>query len=212
MIFLIIISWISEIFGTLFPNDSAGFIIAQAPTHPLLRLPDDVIVRKLREMSLTEILKFSLISKRCKDLVKSIQIKATFFHVFIGNSINVFIKTNSKYLHLNFYVEPDMYWGTGAYGRKKKLTAPESVVAVEYNYTDPGKIEYKWEKNDLTMQYWFKHLQDIFNCHKIDVIRFSDNSSQFDIDDLKQVLGNTTKVNIENTGCYTFNQMILQKF
>ncbi|EGT48989.1 hypothetical protein CAEBREN_23384 [Caenorhabditis brenneri] len=105
-----------------------------------------------------------------------------------------------------------MYWGMGAYGRKKKLTAPESVVAVEYSYTVPGKTEYKWEKNDLTMQYWFKHLQDIFNCHKSNYIHFSDNSSQFDIDDLKQLLGNTAEVYIENTGCYTFNQMILQKF
>ncbi|EGT48979.1 hypothetical protein CAEBREN_25671 [Caenorhabditis brenneri] len=41
-------------FGTLVPNDSAGSIIAQAPTHPLLSLPEDEIVRKLREMSLTE--------------------------------------------------------------------------------------------------------------------------------------------------------------
>ncbi|EGT48917.1 hypothetical protein CAEBREN_21487 [Caenorhabditis brenneri] len=105
-----------------------------------------------------------------------------------------------------------MYWEMGAHGRKKKLTAPESVVAIECRDTVAGKTEYKWEKNDLTMLYWLKHLQDIFNYPKIDFIRFVTNSFQFDIDDIKEIFGNTLKIIIGDTGCHVFNQMILERF
>ncbi|CAL2038367.1 unnamed protein product [Caenorhabditis brenneri] len=213
MIFLIIISWFSEIFGTLFPNDSAGSIIAQAPTHPLLSLPEDEIVRKLREMSLTEILKFSLISERCKNLVKSIQIEATSFRVGISSNINVYIEIGTTGMALAFYEESELYWGTGAYGRKKKLTAPQSISVYEYGRAIvAGNPFPTLEKNDLTMQYWLKNLQDIFNYPKIDYIRFVTNSFQFDIDDIKEVFGNTLKIIIGITGCHVFNRMILDKF
>ncbi|EGT48946.1 hypothetical protein CAEBREN_09123 [Caenorhabditis brenneri] len=59
---------------------------------------------------------------------------------------------------------------------------------------------------------WFKHLQDIFNYPKIDDIWFTTDSSQFDIDDIKEVFGTATEVMISNTGCYVFNQMILRNF
>ncbi|EGT48997.1 hypothetical protein CAEBREN_21632 [Caenorhabditis brenneri] len=62
------------------------------------------------------------------------------------------------------------------------------------------------------MHDWLKHLQDIFNYPKIDCIWFTTDSSQFDIDDIKEVFGTSTKVKIGNTECYTFNQMILQNF
>ncbi|EGT48970.1 hypothetical protein CAEBREN_20231 [Caenorhabditis brenneri] len=62
------------------------------------------------------------------------------------------------------------------------------------------------------MQEWLKQLQNVFNYHKINHIHFSEHSSQFDIDDIKEVFGNTNEVKIEDTGCYVFNQMILQKF
>ncbi|EGT48885.1 hypothetical protein CAEBREN_20374 [Caenorhabditis brenneri] len=103
-----------------------------------------------------------------------------------------------------------MYWGMGAYGRKKKLTAPKSVKVIESSFSDYTTST--WENDTLTMQYWLKHLQDIFNYPRIDFIYFSNHSSQFDIDDIKELFGNTTKVSIDDTGCNAFNQMILQKF
>ncbi|EGT48951.1 hypothetical protein CAEBREN_25885 [Caenorhabditis brenneri] len=103
-----------------------------------------------------------------------------------------------------------MYWGMGAYGRKKKLTAPELVVVdVNSRY---GNTSSNWTRNSLTMQCWLKHLQDIFNYREIDYIWFARNSSQFDIDDIKEVFGNTRRVVIGRSGCYAFNQMILQNF
>ncbi|EGT48878.1 hypothetical protein CAEBREN_19883 [Caenorhabditis brenneri] len=104
-----------------------------------------------------------------------------------------------------------MYWGMGAYGRKKKLTAPQSVTVTESNESDDATTS-TWENNTLTMQYWFKHLQDIFNYPKIDYIYFRENAPEFDIDDINEIFGNTTKVTIQDTGCYVFNQMILQKY
>ncbi|EGT48926.1 hypothetical protein CAEBREN_03634 [Caenorhabditis brenneri] len=103
-----------------------------------------------------------------------------------------------------------MYWGIGAHGRKKKLTTPQSVIITVFGVSR-NTISI-WKKKDSTMQYWLEHLQDIFNYPKIDSIKFNNNSSQFDIDDIKEVFGKETKVKIRNTGCHAFNQMILQNF
>ncbi|EGT48958.1 hypothetical protein CAEBREN_13650 [Caenorhabditis brenneri] len=102
-----------------------------------------------------------------------------------------------------------MYWGMGAYGRKKKLTAPRSVVVKPF---EKRRATFYVPKNALTMKEWLKHIQLIYNNQKIDYIEFSDDSHEFDIDDIKEVFGNITDVYIENTGCFTFNQMILEKF
>ncbi|CAL2038336.1 unnamed protein product [Caenorhabditis brenneri] len=185
--------------------------MARTPEHPLLSLPDDEIIGKLGGMNLNEILKFSLVSERSKELVKLLQIKGTFLHVSIERDITVSIETWLN-VDLRFYGDQDKYWGVGAYGRKKKLTAPQSVSIGVYGRTAPFRTRYTSETSDLTMQEWLKHLQDIFNYHKINHIHFCEHSSQFDIDDIKVVFEKTKEVKIEDTGCFVFNQMILQKF
>ncbi|EGT48968.1 hypothetical protein CAEBREN_16428 [Caenorhabditis brenneri] len=189
--------------------------MAQEPTHLPLGLPDSQIIQKIREtslVSLQEILKFSLISERCKGLVTTAGLKGDSINVSIGRriTITISIRENSSELQFHYYREPDMYWGVGAYGRKKKLTAPLSVIVNEYipNVSDTTRSNQM--KNTSTMQYWLNHLQDIFNYPKIDVIWFYENSFEFDIDDIKEVFGTATQVWISNTGCYAFNQMILQ--
>ncbi|CAL2038357.1 unnamed protein product [Caenorhabditis brenneri] len=186
--------------------------MAQVPEHPLLSLPDDQIIQKLRKMSMIEILKFSLLSERCRELVASIQIEGSSFHVSIWRNITIFIKARIEEIEISFYTEPDMYWGNGEHGQKKKLTVPQSVKVYEYNFIYPDYTETTWENNTLTMQYWLNHLQYIFNYPKIDRIWFSDDSFQFDIADIKEVFGKTIKVKIGSTGCFAFNQMIVQKF
>ncbi|EGT48928.1 hypothetical protein CAEBREN_07360 [Caenorhabditis brenneri] len=185
--------------------------MAQAPEHPLLSLPDNQIIRKIRKTSLKEILKFSLISKRCKDLVTTAGIEGLAFYVFIGNKITIMIKTCRNIIELGFYTEPDMYWGIGANGRKKRLTPPQSIT-VQRPLGPTETITFESMKKDGTMKDWLKHFQIVFNHVKIDKIQFSENSSEFDIDDIKAVFGIPTEMEIGNTGCFAFNQMILQKF
>ncbi|EGT48858.1 hypothetical protein CAEBREN_15612 [Caenorhabditis brenneri] len=106
-----------------------------------------------------------------------------------------------------------MYWGMGAYGRKKKLTAPHTVFVEVSNHLDDSEdISSELKKRNFTMQDWHDHLQQIFHFRTIDSIWFGENSSEFDIDDIKEVFRNATQVKIENTGCYDFNQLILQKY
>ncbi|CAL2038332.1 unnamed protein product [Caenorhabditis brenneri] len=184
-------------------------VMASIPTFPLLCLPDDVVLRTIRTMNLKQILKFSTVSKRCKNLLTSIKIKGTAIHVSIENDINIFIETGFRQISLSFYTERNKYWGVGAYGRKKRLTSPQSVVInKEYSTRQPPK----WKKGDFTMKTWLEHLQNVFNYHKIDSIEFSDRSSQFDIDDIKNLFGNIPIVYIENNGRFAFNEMILQHF
>ncbi|CAL2038330.1 unnamed protein product [Caenorhabditis brenneri] len=186
--------------------------MAAIQTFPLLGLPDDVVLRTLRVMDLKQIFMFSLISKRCKDLLSSIQIKGTSFSVLIGSSITIHIGTVSSRMSFSYYMEPDMYWGVGAYGRKKRLTPPQSVLIDEDIAEQLARHPSELKKCDLEMKAWLEHLQCVFNYHRIDNIWFGENSSEFDIDDLKEAFGNIAEVYIENTGCLAFNQMILRHF
>ncbi|EGT48887.1 hypothetical protein CAEBREN_19800 [Caenorhabditis brenneri] len=186
--------------------------MAATPTFPLLALPDDEILQTIRVMDLEQIIKFSLISERCKDLVKSIRIKGTSLTVSVKNQITISIATARCSLDLTFYLEPDMYWGMGAHGRKKKLTPPQSVVIDKDAAERQARQPSEWKKRDFTMNAWLKHLKDIFHYHKIHSLRFGENSFEFDIDDIKEVFGNKTEICIQNTGCLAFNQMILQHF
>ncbi|CAL2038327.1 unnamed protein product [Caenorhabditis brenneri] len=198
--------------------------MAETPTHPLFNLPDDEIIQKLREMNLKEVLKFSLISEKSKELVKSTKIKGTYLSIRIERDIQISIqtqtqnptpklRTSSRDVDLTFYREQDMYWGMGAYGRKKKLTDAQSVLIKVTHYDDRSEDTIsELEKRDFTIQDWLDHLQQIFDRRRIDFISFTNNSSQFDMDDIKKVFGTARSVEIENTGCYAFNQMILDFF
>ncbi|EGT48943.1 hypothetical protein CAEBREN_07803 [Caenorhabditis brenneri] len=115
-------------------------------------------------------------------------------------------------MNIDFYEESNLYWGIGAHGRKKKLTAPQTVNVYENGPKISDDTVATWENNTRTMQYWLKHLQDIFHYPKIDFIWFTADSSQFDIDDITEVFGSANQVWISDTGCYAFNQMILQNF
>ncbi|CAL2038355.1 unnamed protein product [Caenorhabditis brenneri] len=188
--------------------------MAQAPTHSLLSLPDDEIIQKIREMSLEEVLILSFVSERCKNLVKSTKIKGTSFHVTIGSSISVHIERSPKRMELKFFTEPDIKWEWGDYGRKKiKLATPQSVMTgvFETTVSRKRKLRFIWKKNELTMEEWLKHLQDVFSYHKIDCIWFFNNSYRFYIDDIKKVFGNATQLKVQNTGCHCFNQMIIEQ-
>ncbi|CAL2038328.1 unnamed protein product [Caenorhabditis brenneri] len=187
--------------------------MAEALTLPLLSLPDDEIIQKLREMDLKEVLKFSLISERSKELVKSAEIKGALLTVRVGSDIKIYMttETQASFANLICYREPDMYWAQGAYGRKKKLTAPQSVFFGELRYIGEDTTS-ELEKKDYTMKEWLEHLQEIFHYRKIDSIWFRENSSEFDLDDIKEAFGTTGRVDIGDTGCHAFNQMILELF
>ncbi|CAL2038362.1 unnamed protein product [Caenorhabditis brenneri] len=179
---------------------------------PLLALPADEIRRTIRVMDPEQILALSLLSDKCKGLVKSIQIKGTNDFVSIGNSITIYIGAVSRQISLSYYTEPDLYWGEGAYGRKKRLTPPKSVLIDKDTAGRQARQPSEWTKKDLTMKAWLEHLQYVFNYQKIDSIVFCNRSSDFDIDDIKEVFGDITKICINITGCLAFNQMILQHF
>ncbi|EGT48919.1 hypothetical protein CAEBREN_06542 [Caenorhabditis brenneri] len=187
--------------------------MAQTPTQPLLNSSDDEVIQKLRKLSLQEVLKISLISERSKELMESLQIKGTHLFVRVHNQITISIETGSSDLDFTFYLEPDVYWGIGAYGRKKKLRTPRTVLVEETNHTDHSEdTSFELKNSDFTMQDWLDHLQQIFNYRNIDLLSFSNQSSAFDIDDVKKVFKKATEVDIGDTGSYVFNQLILQKY
>ncbi|EGT49007.1 hypothetical protein CAEBREN_00479 [Caenorhabditis brenneri] len=187
--------------------------MAAAPTHPLLSLPDDEIIRKLRKMSIDKILNFSMISERCKDLVKSIQIKGTSISVFIDSEITFSITTDLNELVLHYYTQSEnTYWRMGAYGRKKKLLTPRTIMVRLFDNDEKLISGPTLTCSELALKDWLKHLQDIFNYNGIDSIQFSGGSTDFDIDDIREVFGNKSKLDLLPLRSDAYGQLILEKF
>ncbi|CAL2038333.1 unnamed protein product [Caenorhabditis brenneri] len=185
--------------------------MAQAPAHPFLSLPDDEIIQKIREMSLEEVLKFSLISKRCKDLVKSIQIEGTSISVSIENDITIFMKTDSLMnLQLRYYTRPEEFINN--YSRKKKLATPRTIEVNVFDNDGDRISGPTLTYGELTMKAWLKHLQDIFNYDEVDSIEFSERSIDFDIDDIREVFGNKSRFEMLFLDTDAYRQLTLVKF
>ncbi|CAL2038359.1 unnamed protein product [Caenorhabditis brenneri] len=182
------------------------------PTFPLLGLPDDEVLRTLRVMDLEQILNFSLISKRCKELVTSIKIKVTSINIIIVDEIDILIETVSSQLRLSYYTEQDMYWGMGAYGWKKKLLTPRNVEVNVFDNGLPSTLGFTLTNSELALTDWLKHLLDIFNYNGIDSMRFFEGSSNFDIDDIREVFGNKSKFYMQFLPSDAYKQLILEKF
>ncbi|CAL2038334.1 unnamed protein product [Caenorhabditis brenneri] len=164
-------------------------------------------------MSIEKILNYSMVSEECKDLVKSIQIKGTSISVTIGSDITVLIKTDSIKLRLHYYTQPeDMYWEWGAYGRKKKLLTPRTIEVNVFDNVGHRISGPTLTYSELTMKDWLQHLKNIFNYDEVDYIEFFERSTNFDIDDIREVFGNKSKIEMLFLDTDAYRQLILEKF
>ncbi|CAL2038369.1 unnamed protein product [Caenorhabditis brenneri] len=182
-------------------------IMAAASTFSLLGLPDNQILRTVRVMDLGHILKFSLISKKCKNLVTTSKIKGNELYVSIRSYITFVVRTGSLQMEITFHMEQNV---NPRIITKKRLAVPYSVGVSFYRRS--GFEGFQLEGMDFTIKEWLEHLQTIFYYRKIDTIAFFAGSPQFEIDDIKEVFGSKTRVAIEDSGCHLYNQSILQKF
>ncbi|EGT48961.1 hypothetical protein CAEBREN_19840 [Caenorhabditis brenneri] len=164
----------------------------------LLQLPQEDILGTIRLMDIYQKISFSLISKRCKGLIQSLQIKAKFSSVSINNDIRMFVTLPEFTLHI-YFANSTMRND----GQKKILRAP---LYVSFDFSHHLKrIGFKY--ND-----WLEHFQTIFHCPSIANIQFYYGSSEYDLDEIREVFGATKKLYARDTGCYANNLMIFQKF
>ncbi|CAL2037588.1 unnamed protein product [Caenorhabditis brenneri] len=176
---------------------------------PLLKLPDKASRRVLQVMNTEEILGFSLISKKCKELTISSKIRSSSISVTIGNEIELSFVTIRGCIMLKYYTEPRLDWIIGTNGQKKTLKPPESVVVTDW--VDLNELKWSNEK-DFGMEEWLDHIQTVFDNRQTGHICFQRNASRFDIDYVKETFGNTHYLSVGHSGSFDYNESILKKF
>ncbi|CAL2038384.1 unnamed protein product [Caenorhabditis brenneri] len=178
--------------------------MASLSTFPLLSLPEDAILETARTMDIDEIICLSLVSKRCKQHVMSLNMKATSFVVCIEGSVSFWIESPAA----SFYLDFDE--AVTKAGQKRKLK-PRSVTVRPLRGNDLINLgTWKWTK--FGYQDWLEHLWAVFHFQGIRKLLFINGSFGYDLDDIKKVFGKAKELYVEHTGCYDLNQVVFQKF
>ncbi|CAL2038322.1 unnamed protein product [Caenorhabditis brenneri] len=178
-----------------------------APTFSLTRLPVSCAKNVLRTMSPLQLIVYSLLSKKCKNQVNSINYptEPMTIHFTQGLVITIFIQQDV--LRIAFY-EPH---SPEEMRNKKRLGTPKNVtIAIGRNETFVEKCT--WSTNQIGVKEWVENLKFVFPNSDDICFNFMQRSFQFDLDCVMKTFPNIQKLSIMHTGRFKFNQLILQKF
>ncbi|EGT48860.1 hypothetical protein CAEBREN_16026 [Caenorhabditis brenneri] len=183
-----------------------------APRFPLMRLPVACSQLALRIMHPIQLVMFSTLSKKCKNVVESIKIRAKIVMISVGYYVELGVEfTESTILILEFNEQDeDAHWENGRNGLKKQLKLSKTVLIGLDNEDEP-RLEFRMSDNRMELGEWLEHLKQIFDYPKTN-IRFGEDSHDFDVDSLRETFQNIYQLAISHTGCYEFNSLVLQKF
>ncbi|CAL2052353.1 unnamed protein product [Caenorhabditis brenneri] len=186
-----------------------------APTFPLLQLPLACFQNVLRIMCPIQLVSFSLLSKKCKNFVKSLKLKAEPIAIRVDYSIKVFVVIRGAGRPIfvyNFNNFPKNMHSSNEQEVKKQLFVSKSV-SIFFGHL--GKIEerYKMIDNQMGVKKWLSHFQSIFHCSKCVRVYFLERSFKFHVDSLRDLFGNLCELQAtRHTGSYEFNKLVVQKF
>ncbi|EGT49005.1 hypothetical protein CAEBREN_25976 [Caenorhabditis brenneri] len=170
--------------------------MAQEPTHPLLSLPDDEIFEKIREMRFEEVIEFSLISEKTKNLVKSAKLQGTDFQVEISSEVEIHFDIKKRKWERNFL----------------KIDSTNRPSEVRISSSEKPRLQEKtiW-RDQCGLEDWKEHLCTIFNLRSTNYIRFGGSSDEYDPVVIKKCFGVPSRL-IITTESYNHTLAILQTF
>ncbi|CAL2052275.1 unnamed protein product [Caenorhabditis brenneri] len=155
------------------------------------------------------LLGLSLTSRRCKQIVINTKTRAVSLQVIIGNSVAFVINNSIMEMWLAFSITYDVP------SSPKSLRAPSSFRISTYDHEDPvEELMDPWRLSaDIDFKNWLDHIISVFHRpDTIDYVKFEQFLTPFDLKDIKEVFGNTNGLDVQHTGCYEYNQLILKEF
>ncbi|EFO94575.1 hypothetical protein CRE_06100 [Caenorhabditis remanei] len=171
------------------------------PTFPLFRLPENVIVQVLRStFDAEQLLIFSLVSSKTKNLVTSLGVRArkVYIEIYAGISLSVRFGPRSLWCWVfrnnsnNQYAELD-------------ITRP-----VCPNYISQGKIIQ--QSTPFYFSEWLDHIRTIFCYTKPPEVSFWPGSERFELESLKNMIKNVTCLTISDESTDIQSKRILNTF
>ncbi|CAL2037712.1 unnamed protein product [Caenorhabditis brenneri] len=155
-------------------------LFVMANSFSLLRLPNEERLQVLRCLDARSLLFLSLISRKTKDLVKSVQINRSRFHVVISQHIALDMPLYGFYLH--FYKEPQ--------NNMEMLVKPSKVWISHLDFSVRRFQNQDIElSNHFELREWYEHILYILNIRQATQIDFYEGCERFDLGAIKTVFG-----------------------
>ncbi|EFO90306.1 hypothetical protein CRE_23084 [Caenorhabditis remanei] len=148
-------------------------------TFPLLRLPENVIIEVIRNFAFIQLFEFSLVSTKSKDLVTSLGLKKSNVDIGVSNLLRVSVISGENYLRLTFYDEP----------KYQNELSPIDITLPVAAYVRYEGVRIQ-SSTPLNFSNWFNHIKTVFCFTKPRNIRFSPGCERFDLQLLKDTIGN----------------------
>ncbi|KAF1760303.1 hypothetical protein GCK72_008550 [Caenorhabditis remanei] len=150
------------------------------PTFPILKLPKNVIVHVLEGIDFTQLLIFSLVSSKTKQLVTSLGIEARDIDIGINRKISINVHSTKSYSSLNFYDDSN---------------DQNELSLVDINIPVAATFQYQYTRIQtsaplLSFNNWLNHIRTIFSYTKPLNVYFCQGCERFEVQSLKNALGN----------------------
>ncbi|KAF1760427.1 hypothetical protein GCK72_008676 [Caenorhabditis remanei] len=155
-------------------------------SFPLLNLPSEAILHVIKSMDFGEFISFSLLSKRAKKSVGSMNWKYICSIVYISSEIRLYIALDTTRMDWTFKLRK---------GRAGGLSLLPKKVELRLLTDPPGNVKRRM-KGGLNIKEWISHLKQIFHFSKFHFLKFDENTSRFDIKELRTLFCSYDKVDI----------------
>ncbi|EFO85439.1 hypothetical protein CRE_23668 [Caenorhabditis remanei] len=164
---------------------------------PLLRLPENALELVIECMDYVDIVGFSLVSHKTKEIVRSLYLDIGRLVLTVNDIIRIRSdpdRDGPSSMVWSFYPEED-----NAGPVPIPVYMPARVTGMRDLITHRNFVEY--QNPCLSIQEWVEHFQYLFSIEEIDYISFANETCKFDWTSLKDALG---KFNINTLFFHNF--------
>ncbi|EFO94569.1 hypothetical protein CRE_06111 [Caenorhabditis remanei] len=171
------------------------------PTFPLFRLPENVIIEVLRSTDHAEqLLIFSQVSTKAKNLVTSLGVRARKVYIEISDAIDLSVRFGPRSL-----------WGFRFRNDSNDQNAELDINRPMCpNYIFPYKIIQ--QSTPFYFSEWLDHIRTIFCYTKPPEVSFWPGSERFELESLKNMIKNVTCLTISDEIIDIQSKRILNTF
>ncbi|EGT48982.1 hypothetical protein CAEBREN_13251 [Caenorhabditis brenneri] len=177
---------------------------------PPTRLSTRSIHTIIQYVSPIKLLLLSRVSEQSRKMVKDSQINSGRVYLDIGESMNLSIIFAKHTLTLKFVEQPqNTIWNE--FGQKV-ISICTTVDIVLFSRIGELVSTFRINDNNCTISQWISHLKFIYNSDERINVTFELWSSQYDQQQLRNIVGLANQLKIRHSGDYEYNRWILNTF
>ncbi|EFO94601.1 hypothetical protein CRE_06134 [Caenorhabditis remanei] len=171
------------------------------PIFPLFRLPENVIVHVLQYMDPKQLLIISLVSTKSKNLVTSLGLRARNVYIYISREISLPVAIEGYIFALKFYDDSNIQNEL----LSVDITLPVDALLLFVNEAIKSSTPFNFSD-------WLDHIKSVFCYAKPPNIKFYRGCERFEIQSLKEAIGNVDFLHVDSEVTDVYNKEVLKHF